>query len=316
MQDSYDKEQYQSSQKKSVLFQENQQASEHSAQQRQCPNCGWGVPSGDADICENCGEWLLKGQCNFCYAQVEEGQNFCADCGNPPEGIICRQCGQLSHFDFCPQCSIPLTEQAEETLELIQNSAEVQELLQINEDDLEPSGEPEEQTANELDKLTRYLAKLDQQSQKKSKQSEPRKEGRKREKFVLQGDAGPNVEDRLKLLEQSPHNEKQKAFLERKKEIQAMEMLKNACTKSFANNQEARRFFEALRQSLFSALSRHPMGWMCNAYGVVHDYPQECSATSRGGIWLYKSKDGKGLVLDDQGNEYTLTYGPIDWDKF
>ena len=82
-----------------------------------CPLCTHPNIVG-ADICEGCGEWLLEGVCKFCYAPSHEGDSFCGNCGNPPMGITCPQCQQLSHFDFCKNCDIPLTEQA---LEAIKN---------------------------------------------------------------------------------------------------------------------------------------------------------------------------------------------------
>jgi len=76
-----------------------------------CPNCS-AIARPHADICEVCGEWLLNGQCMFCYAPVDVGETFCGECGNPAAGIICQKCGKLSHFDFCSTCNIPLSYQA------------------------------------------------------------------------------------------------------------------------------------------------------------------------------------------------------------
>lgn len=81
-----------------------------------CPHCG--APARPrADICEVCGEWLLKGQCKFCYAPIDDDEVFCGECGNPVAGIQCAKCGKLSIFDFCKTCGIPLSVQAKQMVQ-------------------------------------------------------------------------------------------------------------------------------------------------------------------------------------------------------
>ena len=81
------------------------------AEGKHCPNCGT-VCKATADICEVCGHWLLEGQCRYCYQPFKPGQRFCTNCGNPPEGIVCKTCNTKTHFDICPTCHTPLSRRA------------------------------------------------------------------------------------------------------------------------------------------------------------------------------------------------------------
>jgi len=249
--------------------------------QRKCFSCGWGV-SETADICENCGEWLLRGKCNFCYAEIEEGQKFCSECGNPPTGISCKTCGALSHFDFCPQCNTSLTQQANETIELIVNSIEFQNLIKINESDTFNTNEKAKQSDIELEKLKSYLSKFSEQKHKK------------KSIFLLNENPNGNVNENIKAVEQSKQNikkEEQNIFLKHQAEIQALKLLEDTRCKTFSTNQEARKYFGALKILLPQIVQKRvPLGWTCNAYGCTHSSgPQECADPSQGGTWTYKS---------------------------
>ena len=60
--------------------------------------------------------------------------------------------------------------------------------------------------------------------------------------------------------------------------------------KTFASNQEARRFFMSLLtglpDDLVTPLLQRGMQWRCNAYDCVHSAPHECADPSQGGVWL------------------------------
>jgi hypothetical protein len=249
--------------------------------QRKCINCGWGV-SETADICENCGEWLLKGKCNFCYTEVEEGQKFCSECGNTPDGIHCPSCGTLSHFDFCPKCNASLTEQARETINLIINSIEFQNLNKINESEIFSTKETEKQSDIELKNLESYLSKFTEQKHKK------------KNSFSLNDNSNVKIEDNITNMEHSRQaiakEERRKVELQQA-EIQALKLLEESRSKTFSSNQEARKYFGALKILLPKVVqTRVPKGWTCNAYGCFHPGgPQECADPSLGGTWSYDS---------------------------
>jgi hypothetical protein len=261
---------------------QNQIVSDDTLTQHKCQNCGWGC-SINADICENCGDWQLKGKCNFCYTDVEEGQKFCSECGNPPEGIICDSCGKLSHFDFCQQCNIALTEQANETIEMITNSVEFQNLITINDKETFNPDENAKQSDIELEKLRNYFSKFSEQNPKK------------KNVFSIKDNPNQNIEENLKTIEQSKQNIKTKELeilFDKQKEFQAMKLLEDIRNKTFSSNQESRKFFGALKILLPIVIQkRTPIGWKCNAYDCVHEGgPQECADPSSGGSWLYETK--------------------------
>jgi len=226
---------------------------------KQCPHCKSTVPV-DADICEVCGAWLLEGRCKFCYAPLEEGAKFCSVCGNPVEGIICPQCGNLSYFDFCKHCGIPLTKQAHEAIEQLRNSEEFQAILRSISDQTIDETDDE----IELKKMKEYKERLQKSdSTQAQKSSEIFNSGTDE---LIQGvDKAERSQEELKKL---------------------FEKLQQ---KEFKNNQEARRFFGALKV-LLPTIKRNPIGWRCNAYGVVHpEGPQGCSAPEHGGEWLFET---------------------------
>ena len=256
-----------------------QQSASDNQSQHKCANCGWGT-TPIADICENCGEWQLKGKCNFCYAEVEDGQRFCSECGNPPTGITCGFCGTLSHFDFCPKCNSGLTKQSTETIQLIANSVEFQNVVNalVNTDSIDESGEINDQG---IDTLKNYLSKF---TEKKTK---------KKSSFSLNDKPDSSGSENLKSLQESKKNistEQLKELEIKNKEVLAMKLLEDTRAKIFPNNQEARKFFGALKVLLPQVIQKkNPTGWRCNAFYNLHaGGPQECSATCSGGTWIYE----------------------------
>jgi len=134
--------------------------------ERICPYCGMKVQPG-IDICNYCGEWLLEGVCKFCGAEVEDGQIFCGQCGSLLKGIVCPQCGQLSNFDFCPRCNIPLTPKAKSVYEEIKEVIETTEGTKLFEKSLFEQKEKISSEKEELLKLKAYLEKANKKEKKK-----------------------------------------------------------------------------------------------------------------------------------------------------
>jgi len=284
-----------------------------------CPNCGTET-TPDADICQACGAWLLDGKCMFCYAELDPNADFCADCGNPKGGITCPHCGNHSIFDFCTKCGKPLTEGAAIAMELVKNDPSAKKLLES----IQAAAEIEAELA-ELDtfisnilasgpssddgnnssfndspappvkkslfsdsQLSAILKTAENKDAVAARQAEAAKKAeefrRKQEadqKRMQDADAEKAaVVARKKAEERRKELELQRA----KAKAEAQEALKELQNKTFLNQQESRRFFNAIK-----TLGIAPDGWLCNAYGTLHDSgPNECANPSGGGRWVYK----------------------------
>ncbi|MDI9347997.1 MAG: hypothetical protein QM538_05785 [Methylacidiphilales bacterium] len=226
---------------------------------RQCHNCGWKV-SSTADICENCAIWLLLHKCNFCYTEFEEGTNFCSECGNPPQGIQCPTCHTISHFDFCAKCATALTAQAHQTL--LEVSRSIQNPPLPIDNGIAPAPVS---ILNQAKKSPSFVLK------------------EKSTINIAQGDLQPS----LATKPESIPTLKEKA---KEKEQLALTLLDDTRSKTFATNQEARRFFGAIKVLLPTLVThRKPIGWLCNAYNCFHpEGPHECEDPSLGGTWQYE----------------------------
>lgn len=244
---------------------------------RRCPRCGATI-SENADICEACGEWLLEGQCKFCYAPLEEDAKFCAECGNPVDGVECPQCHNISYFDFCKYCNIPLTEQAIQTIENLRDSKELRELIDALQHQQRPTGTSPEQI--ELQKMKEYVQKFEQ----------PRI---KRNRFtLLSKEETDRLDTRIQQIQQEKRSQHEKG-----KGI-TPDVLRRMQQKKFANNQEARRFCGALKVLLPAIIKKKvPAGWVCNICHVFHpDGPQGCAVAYGGGRWIYDETEEKGII--------------------
>ena len=251
---------------------------------KNCPNCGAKIISPNADICEVCGEWLLKGKCKFCYADIEEGATYCAECGNPVSGIICPQCGQLSYFDFCKNCNIPLTAEAQNTVERVKNAPPredekfssnqearryfmAQKYLLIN----EQAEIVQDDKKNELLMMKAYLEKVEKGKKKKIYTplfSEKQKESIKSIEKIVYKEIERQEEERRRKEEERRRKEEE----ERKRREEEERKRKE--------EEERRRKEEEERRKLFK-------GWLCNAYNCLHpDGPCGCADPSQGGHWV------------------------------
>lgn len=228
---------------------------------KHCHKCGTRIVSPNADICEVCGEWLLEGKCKFCYADIEEGQTYCAECGNPVAGVVCPQCGRLSCFDFCKHCNIPLTAMANNMLEKVkQNIDQEPEKFQSNQEarayymaqqylNLQKSKQTDKvpSETEQLLKLKKYLEKVNNKDKKKKAFTPLFSEKQKKS---------------IKSIGEIADKELERQEMERKKQ-----------------EEERRRKEEEERK-------RRQRGWRCNAYGALHPGgPCDCADPSQGGYW-------------------------------
>jgi len=135
---------------------------------KNCPKCGAKIISPNADICEVCGKWLLEGECKFCYADIEEGATYCAECGNPVAGIICPQCGRLSYFDYCKFCNIPLTGMVKKMKENFKKDPAIAELMRLLEKSTTEAFESvNSQSSTDILKMEEYMKRVAQKEKKK-----------------------------------------------------------------------------------------------------------------------------------------------------
>lgn len=238
----------------------------------QCPRCGASILPG-GDICEVCGEWLLPDKCKFCYAPIEEEAKFCAECGNPVDGIQCPKCSKLSYFDFCKHCGIPLTAQSQEMIRELQDAEEFKALLQNIQTISQPATPvPDEADLQELMRMKQYEKKF----KKIEKSQAPQ------QTFRL-----GNVEETIELAKKTKESEQKTAS---PSDLTAS--LQKLQQKTFKTNQEARRFFGALKVLLPTMVKVPvPIGWRCNAFNCFHpDGPQGCADPGPGGEWIFEER--------------------------
>jgi len=234
---------------------------------KKCPKCGAKIISPNADICEVCGEWLLKGKCKFCYADIEEGAVYCGECGNPVTGIICPQCGQLSYFDFCKHCNIPLTIEAQKMVKKIKN-------VTPREDEKFSSN----QEARRYFMAQKYLMI--------SEKIEIVQEDKKNELLMMKTYI-EKVEKRKKKKTYIPlFSEKQKESIKSIEKIVDKEIERQEEEKRKRQEEERRRQEEEKRKKEEEE-RRKRKGWLCNAYNCLHpDGPCGCADPSQGGHWV------------------------------
>jgi len=225
---------------------------------KNCPKCGAKIISPNADICEVCGEWLLKGKCKFCYADIEEGAVYCGECGNPVAGMICPQCGQLSYFDFCSNCNIPLTAEAKKVVEKVKNS---------------PPREDEKFSSNQ--EARRYFM-----AQKYLMINEKVE--------IVQADKKNELLMMKKYLKKVGKKKKTYTPLFSEKQKESIKSIDKIVNKEMERQEEERRRKEeAERKRRQEEEKRRPKGWLCNFTHTLHPGgPNECGDPSQGGHWV------------------------------
>ena len=273
-----------------------------------CPKCG-APASSTADICQDCGTWLLEGQCKFCYTEIPDEALFCPECGKPKDGIPCPLCGNLSIFDFCSGCGKPVTEEAVAELQRAQDEI----LNQISPAALETTvTEAAEKTFNSNQEARRWY----------NASSIALKAGIEAElaklEILVNSEAEPEIEKNEALVPPKPPQRKslfsdkqlasirktgaavdevtrQRIEAERIAEEKRKEEERIAEEKRKAEEAERKRKEEERQRQIKEAQARkeelerklRSRSWRCNAYGVVHPGgPNECADPSRGGHYV------------------------------
>lgn len=296
-------------------------------QPAKCPQCG-AMTQPRADICEVCGAWLLKGQCMFCYAHIDEDDIFCGECGNPIAGITCPRCSKISIFDFCPSCGIPLSLQAKEMVRETAKDPAFQEMVSLfaqfstaGELSVHHAIEPEctapvaEAKSPRHDEQALQLKAYRESSPKSSPGPKTGQGSRvlfsndQKERISRLTKEVAQEEERRRIEEERRRQEEERKRREaeerrrreetlrqekaRKLREQLNETMHKFSGKTFSSSQEARRFFMNIIAGLSEEVAKNiinsgRLGWRCNAYDCVHDSPAQCADPSRGGVWLIR----------------------------
>jgi len=258
-----------------------------------CPNCGAATVPG-ADICEACKAWLLDGQCTFCYAPLAPDAAFCADCGNPKEGVQCPGCGTLSIFDFCTTCGKPLTEGAVLALEMAKNDPDAKALVDAVQETVgieaelarlealinsgpvdsgpDPAPPPVKKQLFSASQISAIMKTGDAREVHAQQKAE---EAKKTEVFAKKAE---EEKRRAKLAE--AREKKEALEREKAKAIAAAEAAQlKFKSKTFLTHQDARRFHNSMKPPGVK-------GWLCNYMNIVHfDGPNGCDQPGLGGYW-------------------------------
>jgi len=265
-----------------------------------CGQCKHPVSPTD-DICENCGEWLLVGQCCFCYAPAEPNQKFCAECGNPPTGIVCHSCGTHSFFDYCPNCHESLTEQAAETLAFIQQSPEFQEVLQLHShvQQLIEKGGSQAQIDTGLQQIEQRLNDWNAFNERVQQQRQQQRSTRRNPAggSALSFDLNAAQINSQQLAAEQQYIAQQAAAAREQllqTETDQMNRIAAMQQKLFADHQSTRRYHESLKLLIPSLVPKTKKvkritGWLCVWANYLHpEGPCDCGNPSLGGSWQYE----------------------------
>lgn len=287
----------------------------------QCPHCGHTILPG-GDMCEACGTWLHNGNCAFCSSPLENGAAYCGECGNPTGGIECHSCGTVSFFDYCPKCHAQLTEQAAEMVELLKEQPAMREFLEAKQEyadidiqiktlEKECSGNSQSIESQATDMQTindraaaRYIDSLyNKEKQALKQESAPDKQkaapverttesGKKADK-TAEAQAGKQAQKQAEMearkAELQAMKEKQAEINQKQKQLEALKSKQKDLKKRLADppavpqglsdNQQIRRIQMAIKPPVV-------IGWLCNAYGNIHQAPMNCARPGAGGKWL------------------------------
>ena len=281
-----------------------------------CPACGSAQLPG-ADVCESCGSWMRPGQCVFCNSAIGEGDSYCGNCGNPPYGVVCPGCQQMSIFDYCPNCAQTLTPRA---LELQAEQATDRDFLELSKivDQLAGMAQPDASMDVEQPKVIKSdggVKALREYRQVVTAQQRKETSPVKRTLFTEEDknrlsalDREIAVEQQRQEVERQRQEEearRQREEERRRKAEERRQLLDDAKqllgelsekhkNRQFPSSQAARLFYMSLLHKFpkdIIAQMKMPTqtakGWRCNIAGVTHQNPSQCSVAYGGGVWIF-----------------------------
>lgn len=270
------------------------------ALKKQCPKCGKPLRSSDSELCENCGEWLLKNQCRFCYAPISDTDSFCSNCGLPTDGIECPKCKTKSFFHFCKNCNEPLTEFAYQMIKKLQdNSFKPEEMKEKEEINFSNNQEARTYYQAQLYLLEKELQLEEKKLLEESKILEEQKKLNEKEildqykNYISQTE--PKKKEKKLLFSEDQMNKIFEKGEEVKKEIERIEEEK----REERRRKKLRRKIEKeqkkeLEKLVNSKKRKTPIGWICNAFSTFHPAPAffyDCADPSLGGEWVFEDSN-------------------------
>jgi hypothetical protein len=154
--------------------------------------------------------------------------------------------------------------------------------------------EPESVASRELSSLfspeqKRRITSSRAQVNKQQARQEREKKQLEEEERRRQDDVNRRAEEELKAREQAQWRQQEACRRQRQERLRQQEELerqvaeKAKVSRTFHSNQEARRYFNAIRPGLGDDLA-----WKCYAYNTIHrGGPDECANPEEGGVWGY-----------------------------
>lgn len=253
-----------------------------------CSFCGAAVEPG-WEICGHCGHNLRAECCSFCGAASGSNGAFCSVCGNPKGGIICPDCHTVNFRNFCRKCNTPLNDMAQEALQQIQQKPELKKALSV---------------AQELEKLEEIISQFNEAESGENDIHELSEESREfvnQYKELLGAFRGHSPEERTAGKDISVPKQRKKFTLNISGKEEAiaqynakLEEMKQTLSSLFPNPemtpQMQRDYYTAIKVEIISKV-KVKVGWKCNAYGCVHNQPNDCAEPFMGGTWIYKEVD-------------------------
>jgi hypothetical protein len=231
---------------------------------------------------------MHPGKCRFCYSVLTEGAAFCEECGCDQSGLWCEPCQTRSFFDFCGGCGAALSESGAAALAQQAQDPQLARLI----DELKAA----QQAADELmadepvaaapvrrrlldPKVTQTLRALGAATPVAVPQ--PALAG-----ATVVGESESLRQSRQEAIQQLGRSKLSLSERLRAAKERAAQLASETATKTFADQQEARRYFMGFRK-LLAAEGHPPRAWLCNAYHSEHETPNDCAAPHQGGVWLF-----------------------------
>lgn len=274
----------------------------HTSADTYCPECGMllnakvcfrcgAITEADWEICPQCGQNLQAEFCSFCGTTTNNKEAFCPECGNSKTGITCPACKTLNFRSFCRNCNHPLNASAHEVLRQIREKPELKKALAIaeelaaieyflhssNRDEVTPEEIPE--LSNEditfIQQYKEILAVFRGQEYQESVET------------TVSTEATPKQRKTFSLKVSG----KEEALAQYNAKLEEMKKTLNSMIPEPGMTPQMQRdYYTAVKIEIITK-TKVKVGWKCNAYGCVHEKPNDCVEPFQGGTWIFEERD-------------------------